>query len=102
LAFSGEGLCLFAWVKGKISQDRLTLGQYDVWLRGMDHDSLQVRWPDRKLVGNENMDETRPALVAGPKGEVLLLYEQIPAEGLRRIVAHRLFWMPTDDTRRHR
>jgi len=102
LAFAGEGLCLFAWVKGKISQDRLTLGQYDVWLRGMDHDSLQVRWPDRKLVGNENMDETRPALVAGPKGEVLLLYEQIPAEGLRRIVAHRLFWMPTEDTRRQR
>jgi hypothetical protein len=90
LAFADEGLCLFAWVKGKISKDRLTLGQYDVWLRGMDHHSLQVRWPDRKVIGNENTDETRPALIAGPMGEVLLLYEQIPAEGPRRIVAHRL------------
>ena len=77
LAFAGEGLCLFAWVKGTISEDRLTLGQFDVWLR-TDYDSLQVRWPDRKLVGNENMDETRPALVTGPKGEVLLLYRADP------------------------
>jgi hypothetical protein len=102
LAFAGEGLYLFAWVKGKISQDRLTLGQYDVWLRGMDHDSLQVRWPDRKLVGNESTDETRPALIAGPKGEVLLLYEQIPVEGPCRIVAHRLVWGPPADTRQPR
>jgi hypothetical protein len=90
VAYAGEGLYLFAWVKGRISQDRLTLSQYDVWLRGMDGRSLQVRLADRKAAGKENADETRPALVAGPAGDVVLLYEEIPAEGPRRIVARRL------------
>jgi hypothetical protein len=90
VAHAGEGLYLFAWVKGRVSQDRLTLGQYDVWLRGMDGRSLEVRLADRKAAGKENADETRPALAAGPAGEVVLLYEEIPAEGPRRIVARRL------------
>jgi hypothetical protein len=90
VAHGGDGLYLFAWVKGRISRDRLTLSQYDVWLRGMDGGSLEVRLADRKIAYKQDADETRPALVAGPPGEVLLLYEETAADGPRRIVGRRL------------
>jgi hypothetical protein len=94
VAHAGKGLYVFAWVKGRIAQDRLTLTQYDVWLRGVDGGSLEVRLPARKAAAREGADETRPALVAGPAGELLLLYEEIDPEKPRRIVARRLTWTP--------
>jgi hypothetical protein len=90
VAFAGEGTYLFAWGKGKIAGDRLTLEQYEVWLRGMDEKSLVVRVPDRKIASKDRVDETHPALVTGPRGEVLLLYEEIAPDQPRRIIALRL------------
>jgi hypothetical protein len=90
VAHGGDGLYLLAWVKGRISQDRLTLSRYDVWLRGMDGGSLEARLPDRKVAGRQDADETRPVLVSGPASEVVLLHEEIATEGPRRIVARRL------------
>jgi len=63
---------------------------YPVGLRGMDGGSLEVKLPDQKVVGKENVDETRPVLVSGPAGEVVLLHGETAAEGPRRIVARRL------------
>ncbi|MBL8792610.1 MAG: hypothetical protein JNM56_01765 [Planctomycetia bacterium] len=85
----GRGGYLFAWVKGTIARDRLNLSNLDVWVRGMDAQSLAVRVADRQAAAT-SADETRPALVNGPAGEILLLNERLQSGEPRRIEARRL------------
>jgi len=66
---AGENLYLFAWVKGVISKDRLSLTDFSIWLRGVDAETLAPRVPERQVATNE----TQPVLVTGPAGESLLL-----------------------------
>lgn len=87
---AGDKLYMFAWVKGEIAGDRLTLSNHDIWLRGLDEDSLKVRIDDLKVPGNKHADETRPTLVARSSTQILLLHEEIRPAAPRRIVARHL------------
>jgi hypothetical protein len=53
----------------------------------MDDRSLEVRFADRRAAGEPAADETRPVLVPGPGGEILLLYERLKAGEDRRLAA---------------
>jgi hypothetical protein len=90
VASDGRGGYLFVWVKGKITPDRLNLSNLDVWLRGMDGTSLAVTVPDGKAAADEDANEMRPMLVAGPTGELLLLYERIKPGEKRKVAARRI------------
>ena len=79
---AGEDLYLFAWVKGVISKDRLSLADFSVWLRGMDAKTLAASVPERQVAANE----TRPVLVAGPVGESLLLTLRVDEHGQAIVV----------------
>jgi hypothetical protein len=72
VARAWDGVCLFAWVKGAITSDRLTLTDLSVWLRGVDARTLSPRVAERRITGHAAMEETSPILVSGPAGEVLL------------------------------
>jgi len=89
VAHDGKGTYLFAWVKGTIAKDRLNLSNLDIWLRGMDARTLEVRVADRKAAASA-ADETRPVLVNGPAGEILLLYERLQSGAPRSIEARRI------------
>jgi hypothetical protein len=90
VAYDGKGSYLFVWVKGKITPDRLNLTNFDVWLRGMDAKTLAVTVPDRKAAADESVNEMRPVLVAGPAGELLLVYERIKPGEKRRIAVRKI------------
>jgi hypothetical protein len=92
VVYDGKGTYLFVWVKGKIAPDRLNLQNFDVWLRGMDAQSLAVNIQDRKVAADAGADETRPALVPGPAGRALLLYEKLKPGEKRRIAARTIGW----------
>lgn len=85
----GKGSYLFAWVKGTIARDRLNLSNLDIWVRGMDAQTLEVRAADRRAAATA-ADETRPVLVNGPAGEILLLSERLQSGEPRRIEARRI------------
>ena len=90
VAYAGNNLYLFAWVKAHIASDRLSLADADIWLRGMDGRSLEVRLPDRALTSEVGVDETHPVLVAGSGGAFLFAYERIPPDGPQQIVVRRI------------
>jgi len=90
VAYDGKGAYLFVWVKGKIAPDRLNLTNLNIWLRGMDAKSLAVKVADRKVAAADGVDETRPVLVAGPVGEILLLYERLEPGAARRVAARAI------------
>jgi hypothetical protein len=90
VAYDGKGGYIFVWVKGRIAPDRLNLLNFDVWLRGMDAKTLAVTVPDRKAAADEDANEMRPVLVAGPAGELLLVYERIKPGEKRRIAVRKL------------
>lgn len=90
VAYAGGNLYLFAWVKAHIANDRLSLADADIWLRGMNGRSLEVRLPDRSLTSEEGVDETHPVLVAGSGGTFLFAYERIPPDAPQQIVVRRV------------
>ena len=90
VAADGKGTYLFAWTKGRLSRDRLNVYDLDIWLRGMDGQTLAVRISDRKVVANSASGKAHPVLVLGPKGEILLLCESFQPSANRSIAARRL------------
>jgi len=89
VAHDGQGSYLFAWVKGTLARDRLNLLNLDIWVRGMDAQTLEVRVADQKAAATA-ADETRPVLVNGPAGEILLLSERLQSGEPRRVEARRI------------
>lgn len=87
MAADGKGAYLFAWVKGTLGRDRLTVSNQDVWVRGTDGRTLAVKWDDRKAAADPDADETHPVLVKGPAGEFLLVNERSKSGEPRRIAA---------------
>jgi hypothetical protein len=77
-------------VKGTLAKDKLTVRDFDVWVRGMDAKSLAVRLADRKAAGDAGADETQPHLAAGQPGEILLSYIKVSAGETRRVVVRRM------------
>ncbi|GIW85263.1 MAG: hypothetical protein KatS3mg107_0923 [Gemmataceae bacterium] len=90
VASAGRNIFLFAWVKGSLGRDKLTVTNLDVWVRGMDAKTLAVRVTDQKAAAAVDADETHPVLVAGPEGEILLLYERLSTGAPRHIAARRI------------
>lgn len=86
VAHAGDGCFLFAWVKGRIGSDRLTVSQYDIWMRGLNGRTLEEQVQLQQVAAGKDVDETRPSLLAGPDGECLLLHEGVSPSG-RRILA---------------
>jgi hypothetical protein len=86
----GRGRYLFAWVKGTLGSDRLTVSNTDIWLQSIDAKSLAVVHPPRRAAADPGANETKPVLVAGPQGEILLLYERLKAGEPRRIAVRRI------------
>jgi hypothetical protein len=89
VASVGHGEFVFAWVKGQLGDDRLTVSQSDIWIRALDGESLAETSPPRAAAASVDADELRPCLTACSATELLLLYEERSATG-RRIAARRL------------
>lgn len=90
VAWDGKGSFIFAWVKGKILPDRLNLSDYEIWLRGMNSQTLAVTLQDCKVVGGNGTDALSPVLVSGVSGEFVLVYEVRRAGEKTKIVAMKL------------
>lgn len=90
VAHAGNGLYVFAWVKGTLNKDKLTVANSDVWLHGTDAQSLATRIADQKAAAAVNADETQPHLASGPPGELLLGYIVLQPGEDRRIAIRRL------------
>lgn len=90
VVWDGRGSYLFAWVRGRIAEDHLNLSGFRVWLRGMSADTLEVTTADQEAAMDEGGDLIRPALVAGPPGEILLLFLQVQQGKGRAIAARRI------------
>lgn len=88
VAAVGDGEFLFAWVKARLGSDRLTLSQYDIWMRSLD-EKLTERIPAQQVAARPDAEEIRPVLIAGGNGKILLVYEEHSSAG-RKIVARRL------------
>jgi hypothetical protein len=87
---AGKDLYLFAWVKGSLGKDKLTVTNRDIWIRGVGAQDLAVRVADLKAVGDGEADETRPVLIQGPQGKVLLLYQRWKTGAARQIAARQI------------
>ncbi|GBD36157.1 hypothetical protein HRbin36_01278 [bacterium HR36] len=87
---AGKDLYLLAWVKGSIGNDKLTVTSLDIWIRGVGAHDCAVRLADLKAAGEREVDETRPVLIQGPQGEVLLLYLRLKTGAARQIAARRI------------
>jgi len=88
--FAWDDLCLFAWVKGIITKDRLTLTDFSVWLRGMDSRTLAPKVEERRITAGAGAEETHPVLVSGPSGEALLVTLALTPRDGRQILARRI------------
>lgn len=87
---AGKDLVLFAWVKGDLGKDKLTVSHLNIWIRGMDAKTLALRVPDQKAAAALDVDETHPTLIEGPGGEVMLLYECVKTGADRRLAVRRI------------
>jgi hypothetical protein len=89
VAWDGKGSFIFAWVKGKILPDRLTLSNYEIWVRGMDSKTLAVTMQDNRIAGGDGSDALSPVLVTVGPDEMILVYLKKTGEKMK-IVARKL------------
>jgi len=87
---NGQGTVLFAWVKGLVGKDRLSLSELDIWVAAFDAADPARTTKDLRLDGGKGTDHVFPLLCADPAGGLALFYLKLVQDEQRQIAARRL------------
>jgi hypothetical protein len=90
IADDGRGNAFFAWVKGLVGKDRLSLSNFDIWVTGISSETLQPLFKAVRVAGEEDTDELLPFLVPGEERRLLLFYVKVGREIQRQLVIREL------------
>ena len=90
IADDGQGNVFFAWVKGVVGKDRLSLSNFDIWVTGINSETLQRQFKAVRVAGEKEIDELLPRLVTTDKGKLLLFYVKVGREVQRQLAIREL------------
>jgi len=90
IADDGQGNVFFAWVKGLVGKDRLSLSNFDIWVTGIDTKTLQTQFKAVRAAGEKEIDELLPFFVSVDEGRLLLVYVKVGREIQRQLAIREL------------
>jgi hypothetical protein len=90
IADDGQGNVFFAWVKGLVGKDRLSLSNFDIWVTGINSETLQRQFKAVRVAGEKDTDELLPFLVPVEEGRLLLVHVRVGRNIQRQLVIREL------------